>query len=114
MVIDAYSFGNMIINGKQFTTDVIIYDDDIKADWWRRKGHELCPGDIQNEIDKFAPTTLVVGTGKLGMMKVLPETAAYLSTKKIKLIVNRTGAAVNIFNELSLTERVLGAFHLTC
>jgi hypothetical protein len=114
MAIEAYRFGQMIINGAQFTKDLILYDDHIKSDWWRQKGHELCVADIQHDIEKFTPTMLVVGTGKFGMLKVLPETAAYLSAKNIKVIDCRTGEAVNVFNELSLTEKVMGAFHLTC
>jgi hypothetical protein len=44
--IEKYSFGKMVINGKTYTQDLIIYPDSIEDSWWRKKGHSLVPEDI--------------------------------------------------------------------
>lgn len=113
-MIESYSFGKMMINGTKFTRDLIIYQDNIKQNWWRKNGHELCVEDIEQVIEEFNPATLVVGTGKYGLMKVLPETEKYLKSKNIILIAQKTEEAVSIFNELFRSDKVMGAFHLTC
>ena len=113
-MIESYSFGNMIINGKKFSSDLIIFQDIIRENWWRKKGHELCVADIKQAVEDFNPTTLVIGSGKFGMMKVLPETEEYLKAKNIKLIAQKTDDAFSTYNELYRSGKILGAFHLTC
>ena len=41
MKIDSYSFGRIVINGKTYTSDVIIFPDKVDASWWRKEGHLL-------------------------------------------------------------------------
>jgi hypothetical protein len=63
---------------------------------------------------KAKPEILVVGKGCYGLVKILPETEKILQTEGIRLIAEKTGKAYKIFNELSKSSRVVGAFHLTC
>ena len=60
------------------------------------------------------PEVLVVGTGYSGLMKVLPETREYVTSRGIELMVQKTGEAWRAYNFLSTSQRVVGAFHLTC
>jgi len=113
-MIEHYSFGKMVINGKSYTSDVILSGDVVIDHWWRKKGHELCVADIESAVEKFDPTTLVLGTGKFGLMKVLPETKAYFQDRGIELIAQKTAQACETYNRLSAVGTVLGAFHLTC
>ena len=113
MRIDNYSFGKIVIEGRIYTSDVIVYPDRIVSHWWRKEGHELSVGDI-DEVLMEKPETLIVGTGSPGLMKVLPQTQLKLKDEKIELIVEPTDEACIIFNRLASTKRVVACLHLTC
>jgi hypothetical protein len=114
MNIDDYCFGRIVIDGRSYTSDVIVFPDRVNDGWWRNEGHELCPADLW-EVVQEKPAVLVAGTGKSGLMKVLSETEVYLEQQGIKLIVERTAEACQTFNRLSRSgERAVAALHLTC
>ena len=103
----------MRINGVTYTSDLIVFPDCVKSDWWRIEGHKLHVEDLE-EILGAKPEILVVGTGYYGLMKVLPETEEHLQTEGVKLLAEKTEEAYKIYNKLSKSNRVIGAFHLTC
>ena len=70
--IDSYRFGEIVINGKKYSSDVLIFPDRVRDNWWRKTGHELRLEDIAEVITEN-PEVLVVGTGASGLMKVLSE-----------------------------------------
>ena len=113
MKIDSYSFGNIVIDGKSYSSDVIILKDRVVSNWWRREGHKLCLNDLKDiEIEKGE--ALVVGTGASGMMKVLKEVSDYFNSKGIKFIEEKTEEACRIYNKLSNSRNISAALHLTC
>jgi len=114
MMIEHYSFGNMVINGNRYESDLILFKNTVKDNWWRKNGHELCVADIQSAIEQFNPAVVVVGTGKFGLMKVLKETESFLQASQVRLSAQKTGQAYQTYNELIDTGNVLGLFHLTC
>jgi hypothetical protein len=111
--IDSYHFGQIVINGRKYTSDVIIFPDKVQGDWWRDESHELALKDIADIIDEN-PEILLVGTGASGLMRVLPEVASAIEARNIQLVVQSTGEACQIYNQLSPTQRVVAALHLTC
>jgi len=112
--IDSYHFGEMVIEGKRYTADVIIFPERVQAHWWRAEGHELAPGDLDTVIEA-KPEVLVVGTGNPGYMRVLPETETYLHQQGIRLLAEPTAQAWQTYNRLaSGTTKVVASFHLTC
>ena len=113
MHIDGYVFGRIIIDGKTYTTDVIIYPERVDPSWWRKEGHYLNKEDL-SDIVKAKPDILVIGTGNMGVMQVPEVTIKYIEKQGIEVHVAKTGQAVEIFNELSSGKKVIGAFHLTC
>jgi len=113
-LIESYDFGSIVINGSQYTSDVIITGDKIHANWRRKEGHVLHVSDMRAVLEEFLPEVAVVGTGYAGMMKVAGETKNYLQSKGIELLVERTEKACKLFNTLSKSKRVLAALHLTC
>lgn len=113
MHIDSYSFGKMVIDGKTYTTDVIIYPDRVDASWWRKEGHYLQKTDLAGIVGN-GPEVLVIGTGNMGVMHVPEDTISFLQSKGIEVRVEKSGNAVKVFNELSGKRKVVGAFHLTC
>ena len=46
MNIEDYRFGRVVIDGRAYTSDVIVFPDRVKDNWWRNEGHELCPADL--------------------------------------------------------------------
>jgi hypothetical protein len=113
-MIDSYNFGNMVINGTKYSADLVIFGSNIEPNWWRQKGHEVCVEDIWQYIDEFNPATMVIGTGKFGLVKILPETEEYFKIKNITYIAQQTGDAYLTYNRLAQSKKVMGAFHLTC
>ena len=112
-MIEFYDFGQIVINGKRYTTDVIIFPDRIKDGWWRREGHRLSIDDIK-EVVQAKPEVLIVGVGFHGYMKVPNEVKEYFASKKIKVIVENTREACKTYNRLAKSKRIIAAFHLTC
>ncbi len=113
MHIDNYSFGKIVIGGKTYTSDVIVYPDKVDPSWWRKEGHYLEKGDI-GDIVTAGPDILIVGTGNWGVMKVPKETLDFLESKGIQTYAERTARAVELFNSQPEDKKVIGAFHLTC
>ena len=115
MQIQHYEFGEMVIDGQAFTTDLMITANGlIVQDWWREEGHSLSAADLTAVLDS-QPRVLVIGTGFFGRMHVPDETRRRLESNDIRLVIDRTGKATEAFNRLSEeNQRVAGAFHLTC
>lgn len=111
--IDSYHFGQIVINGQKYTSDVIIFPDRVQGDWWRDDSHELALKDVAAIINEN-PEVLLVGTGASGLMRVLPEVKQAVEARNIQLIVQPTREACDIYNQLSPTQRVVAALHLTC
>lgn len=112
-VIDSYQFGLISVNGKQYTSDVIVFPDRVKDNWRRRSSHQLFLDDIA-EVMAGKPEVLIVGTGASGVMKVLPEVQQAADAQDIKLIVETTDKACHTYNRLSHSHRAVAALHLTC
>lgn len=113
-MIESYDFGRIVVDGKEYTADLIIFPDHVKDGWWRRQGHRLDIKDIV-EVVKVRPEILVIGTGYLGLMKVPAETKRRAEEKGIELIIQPTKQASETYNKLIQSgRRAVAAFHLTC
>lgn len=113
-MIDSYDFGQIVINGRHYTSDVIVLPDRVRESWWRKEGHRLHVEDIEGVVQEEKPEVFVVGTGYSGLMRVLPETVEYLRGKGVELVVERTREACEVFNRLVGSRRVVAVLHLTC
>ena len=113
MHIDSYEFGSIVVDGRTYHQDLLIWPGWIKADWWRLEGHLLQLPDVAEAL-AAAPQVLVVGTGESGQMQVDPELVAYLKDKRIDLVAQPTREACRSFNELAGQRRLAAALHLTC
>lgn len=113
MHIDGYVFGRIIINKKTYTSDVIVYPDRVDSSWWRKEGHFLQKDDLSGII-AAKPDILIVGTGNMGVMEVSEDTIKFIEKQGIEVLVEKTGKAVEIFNNQPAGKKVIGAFHLTC
>ncbi len=112
--IKSYEFGRIEIDGKVYTSDVIIYDDHVNSSWWRKEGHYLQVEDIE-EILNAKPDVIVLGTGKYGTMKVGDDVIKELKSRDIEFVYANTDEACKKHNETSGSGKVVvTALHLTC
>ncbi len=109
-MIEHYSFGEIVIDGEKYTSDVLLAGDTV-CSWWRKQGHVLNPEDLSLVIAE-KPETLVVGTGANGVMRVPEKTVKFIEDHNITLIVEKTRKAVEIFNNLQ--GKKAAVLHLTC
>jgi hypothetical protein len=113
MHIDSYEFGSIVIDGRTYRTDLLIWPGQIKTDWWRSEGHLLQLPDLDEAL-AAGPQVLVVGTGESGNMAIDPELAVFLKDKGIELVARPTREAARYINELTDQRRLAAALHLTC
>jgi hypothetical protein len=112
-IINSYEFGLVVINGQHYTSDVIIFPDRVRDNWGRRGGHQLCVEDLA-EVIAESPEVLIIGTGAMGLVKVLPEVKPSLEAQGIKLIAEASDQACQTYNQLCHSQGVVAALHLTC
>jgi len=111
--IDSYHFGRIVIDGRAYTHDVIIYPDRVDGKWWRAEGHFVAAADLWDVI-QARPEVLVIGQGSVSRMDVPAETRRALEEAGIKVIAEPTGQACETYNRLAAQRRVVAALHLTC
>ncbi|MEM1585763.1 MAG: Mth938-like domain-containing protein [Candidatus Korarchaeota archaeon] len=113
-IIEKYDFGLIIISGRIFHRDVIVFPDEIHANWWRKEGHKLCIEDLEIVLKK-RPNILIIGTGYSGVMRVPEEVKEFLKKQGIEVIIENTQKAVETYNKLAReSKNVAAALHLTC
>lgn len=113
-MIDSYHFGEMWIEGIRYRNDLAILPSRIESNWRRTRGHQLQMEDIKSFLDEIGEF-VVIGTGRIGMMKVSDDIINELEKQGITVIVKPTSEAWKQFNALHNADMtVTGMFHLTC
>ncbi|TSA28476.1 hypothetical protein D4R71_00725 [bacterium] len=114
MRIESYQFGKMVIDGIQYTHDVIIHKNEVQADWWRERSHHLTLADFPCLQDE-KPDVLIIGTGKFGLIKIHKDVRNFCEQNGIELICKDSSNAVDTFNDMQNSgKHIIAAFHLTC
>lgn len=113
MKIEHYEFGKIVIEGREYRSDVIISESGVMDNWRRKDGHRIKVEDVSRILDR-KPDILVIGTGSSGMMEVPLETRDFIESKGIEVVVGETDNACRLYNELSKRKTVIAALHLTC
>lgn len=113
-MIEKFAFGNMVINGISYTSDIKITRGRVVPNWWRQSGHQVGIEDIQDILDA-KPEVLILGKGEPGLMKSNKSLRDVLYQKDIELIEEKTSEAVRTFNRLLKEgKNVSAGFHLSC
>lgn len=114
-MIENCTFGTIVVDGKKYSSDMIIYPDRHVEEGWRRKsGHRLSTDDLSRLI-KCGPEVIVAGTGVFGRMKPEKELEGFLREKGIMFISEPNRKAMETYNKLlSGMSKVSACFHLTC
>lgn len=113
-MIDSYSFGKIVIDGVEYSSDLKIIKGKVIPNWLRKSGHRVEIGDVE-DIFKEKPGILVLGKGKPGLMKPAESFKKKIKENGIELIVEGTSKAIRTYNRLYREGRdVAAGFHLTC
>ncbi|MCP4146536.1 MAG: hypothetical protein GY757_02195 [bacterium] len=118
--IETYSFGKMVYGGTTYTADLIITPHNVYSPWWRRQGHLLQMEDLAEILEEISANSngmtglLIVGTGAMGQMRVPEKLREQLKQLNLRLTVDNSEKAVQIFNSTVEPGNVFAAFHLTC
>lgn len=111
--IDEYQFGLIVIDGRQYLKDVIVFPDRVVSDWWRISGHNLNLEDLK-EVIKTPPEVLVIGCGYSSRMEIPEETIRRLESIGIEVRLHSTKEACDLYNKLRGVKNTAAALHLTC
>jgi len=65
--IDDYRFGRIVIDGRAYTSDLILLPHRVVENWWREEGHLLHAADL-GPVLELQPEVLVVGQGTFGRL----------------------------------------------
>jgi hypothetical protein len=111
--IESWAFGRIVIDGRRYVHDVIVYPDHVSDRWRRAEGHSVAPADVW-EVIEARPELLVIGQGAMGRMEVPDATLQVLEAAGIEVIAQPTGQAWETYNRLREARRTIVALHLTC
>ena len=114
MKIDICSFGVLVIDGKKYTSDLVIYPDGHVADsWYRKSGHRLSKDDIDQLIASY-PEVIIAGTGMDGRVMPEKQLEELLVKSGIEFYPAPNKKAAELFNQFTSEKRTGACFHLTC
>lgn len=113
MKIESYRFGEMIIDGETYRSDVIVFPDRVRSGWWRKEGHRLDLQDLSAVIEA-EPEVVIVGTGCYGRLLVPEKLVEEIEMRGIELLASETKEASELYNKISTGKRTVAVFHLTC
>ena len=109
-MIESYSFGKYIIDGKEHEYDIKIINNQVKK--WRN--HNMSKEDIIDLVEA-KPELIIIGTGAYGVIKVSEDIKEYIKSKDIHLIIEKTGRACEEYNKAEKKGiKVAAIFHGTC
>ena len=116
--IDKFSFGSIVIDGKKYSRDVLIFANGMVK---KRKGGFLMFGSHgikKEEIEELAedsPEAVIIGTGTSGKASLAPEVEDWAKEKNLSLMVQPSHEAVTKLNELiEQKKKVAALLHITC
>ncbi len=109
--IEDYDFGKIVIDGEQYSDDVILLGREVKPGWWRKRGHSVNKNDLERVIE-YDPDILIIGTGHSGRMSVPRGLSSKLNFEVKSYPTKKASKVYN--NILEEDKKIAGAFHLTC
>ena len=114
VIIEDYAFGEITIDGKKYREDVIVFPDHVIEGWYRSEEHSLTIEDLWEALE-YNPKILVIGTGYSGRLDVPSNIVFELEKKGIRVIVQNTKNAVEVFNKyVKENKRIVAVLHITC
>lgn len=113
MVVEGFSFGEIVVNGRSYRDDVVLTCGEAKK-WVRGESHQVELEDITDLIPADV-TFVVFGTGFNGRMVVSPKINKLLRSKGIACIEQKTPQAIETYeNLLEKGSKAVAFLHLGC
>lgn len=111
------SWGRLVLAGGRSFKDAKLFPGGAREWDWNETGTRHVPG-VQpadaEELLRHGATTVVLGRGMLGALRVPEETVAALADRGVEVHVERTKEAVRLYNELRENVPVGALVHSTC
>jgi hypothetical protein len=112
------SWGSMEVEGLGKGRDFKLFPGGGREwDWTETNTHHvpgIQPADVQELLDRGS-RVVVLTRGMQLVLQTCPETLQMLREKTIRVIVEETKAAVEIYNQLVAKQELVGGlFHSTC
>ena len=112
-MIDSYKFGEFIIKGKTYKSNVILIGETAKQGRYL-ENHKLILDDF-TELINAKPSTIIIGIGAYGVVKPPKEIIEFIEKQGINVIKEKTGDACKTYNSLLKQGKKVAAFlHNTC
>jgi hypothetical protein len=116
--IDEITFGSIVIEGKKYRRDVLIFADGTVK---KREGgflmfgsHKIKKQELE-ELSQGQPETIIVGTGTNSAAHIAPEAESWAKGKNLSLLIQPSYDAVAKVNELAeQRKKVAALIHITC
>ena len=111
------SWGQMEVEGLGLGKDLKLFPGGGREWDWNETGTRHVPGiqpsDVMELLDQGSEV-IVLTRGMELVLQTCPETLALLEERGVKVHVEETRAAVELYNRLAVSQRVGGLFHSTC
>lgn len=116
--VEAFKFGSIIVDGKKYRRDVLLFPDgtmrDRKRGFWRFGSHSIKKEEVE-ELIKASPDIVVFGKGVYSRAKLSSDALRSLKESKAELIILPSKEAVLKVNELlDANKRLAALIHITC
>ena len=116
--IEKFSFGSIVIEGKNYRRDVLIFADGTVK---KRKGGFLMFGSHKinkkemEELIQSQPEIIIVGTGTDSVANIAPDVKSWVEERNLNLLVQPSYDAVAMLNKLTeQNKKVAALIHITC
>ena len=116
--VDSFRFGSIVINGKKYGHDVLLFPDgsmeERKAGFWKFGSHTINKNEIE-ELVKANPEVVIVGTGTMNRAGLTPDAESFAKDTGFELVALPSAEAVERLNQLAGEgKRVAALIHITC
>lgn len=105
--------GRIVINGKEFTVDVVIYKDSV---FERGSSDTLSSSEMEEILNKIGekPKVVIIGTGSDASLAIEDDVVTKLKGSGIRVVIQLTDEAIETYKELkSMGVEPLLIIHVT-
>jgi hypothetical protein len=116
--IDSFNFGFIVVDEKQYSSDIVILPDGTVKERLPGKGrlgsHTIARSEIE-ALTKTQPEVILVGTGVDNMARLAHDAEFYLTEPDLNLTLMPSREVVKKYNQLAEGgEKVAALIHITC
>ena len=116
--INSFSFGSIIIEGKKYGRDILLFPDGVvrerKGGFWKFGSHSIKKSEIE-ELVKANPEVVIVGTGTSARAKIAPDAESLVKEANLELVQLPSHQAIERLNQLAEEgKRIAALIHITC